>query len=392
MGLTLACLLAQKELSVALIDHQVPDLADLKSPYDIRVNAIHLASAAIFNTLGVWQHIEARRVSPYHRMRVWDAASPAQIEFDSSEISQPYLGYILEQSVMRQALWQQLKTHKNVHIYFETAPCVLHEKIDTVDVKLTNNKTISASLLVGADGKKSWVARHAFPDDFSAQTHTDHAALIATLRTEHPHQQTALQRFLATGPVALLPLADPYLVSLVWSTTTLEAEMLKALPEAEFSVKLEQAMEYALGKLTVCDTRLIFPLHSHQAPHYVKTRVALVGDAAHTILPLAGQGLNLGLLDAACLSQIISETRKTGRDIGAMLSLRRYERWRKGENTAMLLAMEGFNRLFANTFEASRFVRHIGFSLTKKLPWAKKYFMQRATGLRGELPDSAKPL
>lgn len=388
VGLTLACALAQDELSIALVDHQSPPPIGLKTPYDIRVSAIHHASAAIFKSIHVWEAMQKLRVSAYQHMRIWDAGSPAQIEFDSTEIAQPYLGYIIEHNVMRQTLWHQLQAQENVRIYHDTSPRVLHEKSATIQIQLDNGEHLTANLLVGADGKDSWVAKQAFLAD-SLKSTTEYA-LVATLRTEYPHQKIALQRFLATGPVALLPLADPHLVSLVWSTTQQEVGYLEAATDAVFNQKLAEALEYALGHLSVCDQRMVFPLIRHQAKHYVKPRIALVGDAAHTILPLAGQGLNLGLLDAACLAQIVAAAHKSRRELGAFNTLRRYERWRRGENNAMLLAMEGFYRLFSSTAESARCVRYMGFSITQKLPWVKRYFMARAMGLRGELPERGK--
>jgi 2-octaprenylphenol hydroxylase len=409
VGLTQACLLAQQKLSVVVIDQQPAPTADLKYPYDIRVNAIHHASQAIFNALGVWQLLTARRVSSYSHMRVSDAQSPAQIEFASSDIAQPCLGYIVEQSVMRRALWDCLQQYPQVKIIHSAEPVVLQQKLNEVEVKLTNEAIFSAPLLIGADGKDSWVAkqlnqlaadaagnwlelianRTALSLD-ARRAHNENFAIVTTLRTEHPHHNIALQRFLSTGPVALLPLADPHLVSLVWSTTQQQATALQQLTEGAFNIKLAQAMEYALGELAVCEQRITFPLFCHQAKHYVKARIALVGDAAHTILPLAGQGLNLGLLDAACLAQVVVEAYKKQQDIGAIRVLRRYERWRKGENTAMLLAMEGFQRIFSSSMESARVLRHTSFAITQQLPWLKKYFMARAMGLRGDLPEVAK--
>lgn len=388
VGLTLACALAQTTLSIVLVDHQAPPQFGLKSPYDIRVSAIHHASAEIFKSIKIWEAIQQLRVSKYQHMRVWDAGSPAQIEFDSTEIAQPYLGYIVEHSVMRQTLWQQLQTQENVQIHHSAAPYILHEKSTEIIVQLNNNIQITTQLLVGADGKDSWVAKQTFLTNI-AKTTTEYA-LVTTLRTEYPHQHTALQRFLLTGPIALLPLENPHLVSLVWSTTQQEAACLQTATDAVFNQTLTQKMECILGQLSVCDERVIFPLIRHQAEHYVKPHIALVGDAAHTILPLAGQGLNLGLLDAACLAQIVTAAFKNARDIGAFNTLRPYERWRKGENSAMQLAMEGFYRLFSSTTESARCIRHTGFAITQKLPWIKRYFMQRAMGLRGELPDRAK--
>lgn len=392
VGLTLASLLAKEDLSIALIDQQDIPISVDPYPidmYDLRVNALNHASQKIFHTLGVWEAMQAWRVSPYKHMRVWDASSPAEITFDCTEASQPYLGHIVEQRVMRYSVWQHLQAYKNVHLYPASNPRILHQKSGAVTLELQSNVQITGRLLVGADGKDSWVAKQAFPADHVPHISTQ-TAVVTTLHTEKPHQKIALQRFLPTGPVALLPLADPHQVSLVWSTLPPEATRLHRIPDAAFNAEVTQAMEYALGQLTLCDQRVIFPLYSHQAPHYVKARVALVGDAAHTILPLAGQGLNLGLLDAACLAHILIETHAKGRDIGQIQGLRRYARWRKAENTLMQRATEGLHLFFTHPSEVTRHLRHAGFSMVNQLPVLKKYLMSHAMGLSGDLPGVAK--
>jgi 2-octaprenylphenol hydroxylase len=391
VGLTLASLLAKEDLSVALVDQQALPAARDTCPrtYDLRVNALHHASQKIFHTLGVWEAMQTWRVSPYLHMRVWDASSPAEITFDCTEVSQPYLGHIVEQRVMRHSLWQHLQAHPNVHIYPASNPRIVHQKSDAVTLELHENVQMTGRLLVGADGKDSWVAKQAFPTEHVPKISTQ-TAVVATLHTEKPHQKIALQRFLPTGPIALLPLADPHQVSLVWSTLPSEAVRLHRIPDAAFHAEVTQAMEYALGPLTLCDQRVVFPLYSHQAPHYVKARVALVGDAAHTILPLAGQGLNLGLLDAACLAQILIETHQKGRDIGQIQGLRRYARWRKAENILMQRAMEGLHLFFTQPAEVTRHLRHAGLRIVHQLPLLKKYLMSHAMGLSGDLPEIAK--
>ncbi len=386
-GLTLANLLANSELNIALVDQQAPPTSGLMQPADARVSAINHASQAIFATIGIWPAMQQLRVSDYHTMRVWDANSPATITFDRTELAQPSLGHIIEHSVMRQTLWQRLTQHPNVHLYHSTQPQRLTTQTNRITVQLSNNDSITAQLVVGADGIQSWVAQQTAL--CSDKIIGDEYAIIATLQTEHPHQHTAWQRFLSTGPVALLPLTDPHLVSLVWSTTTADAARLMELPVAAFNESVTQATENALGAMQVCDQRHRFPLLRHHVAQYVKPHIALIGDAAHSILPLAGQGMNLGLLDAACLAQSIQDALAAKRECYSLAVLRRYERWRKGENLAMLHSMEGFQRLFSNTTEITRYARHVGFSVTQCLPWLKKYFMQRAAGLRGDLPVSA---
>jgi 2-octaprenylphenol hydroxylase len=280
----------------------------------------------------------------------------------------------------------------------KSAQSIMHpsvfSRILDVEVTLTDGQTLAANLLVGADGQSSWVRHQAKMQGDNYGLHTasscQESAIVAILHSEYPHQKTCFQRFLEKGPVALLPLADPHLVSLVWSTSTSEAHRLMSISADLFNESLSRVLEKTLGHLTLCSDRVVFPLLRHQACHYVKPHIALIGDAAHSILPLAGQGLNAGLLDAACLAQIISWAQSKHRAIDSIDTLRRYELWRKGENTAMRWAMEGFYSGFSSTSELVRHLRHVGFSSAQKLPRMKKYFIQRAAGLRGDLPDIVK--
>jgi 2-octaprenylphenol hydroxylase len=215
---------------------------------------------------------------------------------------------------------------------------------------------------------------------------------VATVRTAEPHGETARQRFLPEGPLAFLPLGESHTCSIVWSTGHAHAEALLALDDSEFRAELESAFGSALGAVSEVGPREGFPLRMRHAEHYVVERVALAGDAAHTIHPLAGQGVNLGLLDAAALAEVLLAAAAAGRDPGGLATLRRYERWRRGDNLLMIAAMEGFKRLFAGSLPPLAWARNLGLEITDRLPPLKSLFMRRALGLGGDLPRLARGL
>ncbi len=241
--------------------------------------------------------------------------------------------------------------------------------------------------MVGADGADSRVRALAGIDEHRREY--DQEAVVATVTTERSNPAIAWQRFLTTGPLAFLPLADGR-SSIVWSTGPAEAARLVELPEDEFRAVLGEAFEHRLGAVTAVGRRARFTLRRAHAARYVGPRLALVGDAAHVVHPLAGQGVNLGLLDAATLAEVLLQGRARGCDLGALALLRRYERWRKGENLAMLAALDGLKRLFGASAPPLRWARSAGLSLVDRFPPAKRFFMRRAMGLEGDLPAAAR--
>jgi len=249
---------------------------------------------------------------------------------------------------------------------------------DKTELTLKDKAKLSATLVVAADGTRSWLRQQA--DIAVKGWDFDQAALVTTVKTEKYHQDTAWQRFLSTGPLAFLPLSDGY-SSIVWSTSPDEAKRLSGISESEFALELEQAFASKLGKIESVAGRAVFPLRLFETLHYVKPRLALVGDAAHTIHPLAGQGVNLGLADVASLITVITDALNDKKDIGDLKILRRYERWRRADNRSMLVAMDGLKRLFGSELSAVKGLRSLGLNITDRITPLKNLIMQHAMGL-----------
>lgn len=381
VGATLACGLAEEaeQLSIALIDANEPRLDWEHDSYDMRVSAITRASQKLFKDVGAWEYIVAQRISPYQDMFVWDAAGKGELHFDSADMGESDLGHIIENRVIVKALHQRIKEHPQIELL---CPVKL-EKIEFNQeqniVTLENKTELSANLVVAADGSRSWVRQQA--DIAVKGWDFDQAALVTTVKTEQYHQDTAWQRFLPSGPLAFLPLTEGY-SSIVWSTSPEEAKRLTEISEEEFAGEIEQAFASKLGKITSVAARAVFPLRLFETLNYVKPRLALVGDAAHTIHPLAGQGVNLGLADVASLMDVIVEALNDKKDIGDLKVLRRYERWRRSENRAMIIAMDGLKRLFGSELSAVKELRSLGLDITNKITPLKNIIMQQAMGIK----------
>lgn len=387
VGATLAAALGGTRLRVLLLDRDEPPAeAPLAAEYDLRVSAVTRASERIFRGLGAWEGMGRRRVSPFTAMQVWDAVGGGAIHFDAAELGEATLGHIIENSVMRAALLECLPAHENVRVVFGAAPEGLAFSEEVASLRLAGGATVEGRLLVAADGAQSWVREQACID--TGGWDYGHHALVATVRTAASHRQTAWQRFLPGGPLAFLPLPDPRVCSIVWSAAPEEAARLQGLDEASFAAALEGAFDGRLGAVELLGPRAVFPLRLRHARHYVLPRLALVGDAAHTIDPLAGQGVNLGLLDAATLAEVLVAGAR--RDPGDLALLRRYERWRKGHNLLMIAAMEGFKQLFGTQLSPLPWLRRVGMGWMDAAVPVKAVIMRRAMGLAGDLPALAR--
>lgn len=387
VGSALVCALAAQGFAVALVEPGEVRKVALDDAPDLRVSAMTLASRSIFESLQVWSDIEALRLAPFQRMLVWDSEGRGEIRFDGADVGAACLGWIVENRVIQWVLAQKAKQLANARMFTTRSLTKAVPDEDGVTVLLDDGTRFRALLLVGADGGRSQVRRQA--DIETTGWSYQQSALVATVGTEKPNADTAWQRFLPTGPLAFLPLFDGS-SSIVWSTDTEAAKHLCETPRPEFEKALEEAFAGRLGAVELRSERAVFPLQLQHASHYAKPRIVLVGDAAHTVHPLAGQGVNLGLLDAAALCEVLVEARASGRDFGSVRVLRRYERWRKGENLLMLGVMDGLKRLFGARSVVLRLGRNIGLSATNRTWPIKNALARRAMGLGGDLPKMAR--
>jgi 2-octaprenylphenol hydroxylase len=392
VGAVMASLLSMRKLTaagrVAIVADRFATAPPAGDDWDLRVFALSRASERLLKACGAWQALPAARVFPYERMCVWDSSGAphgsGSLTFDCAQIGEPNLGHIVEGRALQ---WQCLQAARAAGtVLIEGGVKSVLAGADDVLLCLADGRELRSRLLVAADGTESatrellgiGTAGHAYHQD----------ALVAHVRTAKPHENTAWQRFLGSGPLAFLPLSDGR-CSIVWSVARSEAQRLSTSNAADFGAALTTASGQALGECTLTTPIARFPLKLQYASDYARPRAVLLGDAAHVVHPLAGQGLNLGLLDCGALAQVLGEAQGAV-NFGDYKTLRRYERWRRSENLLAAAALDGLERLFSGRDALSSGLRGMGLSAVGRMPFAKRSFAQRALGLTGDVPELVK--
>jgi 2-octaprenylphenol hydroxylase len=375
VGLMLAQLLKNSGLHIALLEASSEQPAWPGEDYDNRVSALNKNSQLLLQQVGCWQAIQAMRVSPYHKMQVWEQNGDYQLKFNAADNADDYLGYIVENTVIRKALLDALPN---------TIDLICPANIIAIasnSITLASGEQLKTKLIVAADGAKSWVRKQF---NFEVATYSyQQQAIVATVKTEQAHNLTAYQCFLTTGPLAFLPLDNQHYSSIVWSADEQIATQLLDLPEAEFEQALAEAFEHTLGKITLQSKPQKYPLRMRHATDYVKAGIVLMGDALRTMHPLAGQGVNFGFKDAQTLAEIILAAHAKQRDFASLHNLKKYQRARKLETVAAIVAMEFFKQIFSETSPRLKQYRKQIMMFIQGNDFIKHQFTQIASGVPG---------
>lgn len=385
VGLTLAAALESAGVKVAVIDRS-PSSNMRKPAFDGRVSAIARGSRTILDSIGVWDGLAAN-AEPIREIRVSDDTSPLHLHYDSTEVAAEALGYIVENRHVRRTLLERLQT-LGCATLFDGRSIERHERgAIEARVALDDGRTLTARLLIATDGRESPLRRAAGLGTVEWRYHQ--TGIVCTVAHEHAHRGIAQERFLPSGPFAILPMTGNR-SSIVWTEDADIASRILALDRDGFAAELAWRFTDYLGALTVEGPVFSYPLALTLAERYTANRLAVAGDAAHAIHPIAGQGFNLGIRDAAALAEVIVDAARLGLDTGSVAALSRYARWRRADNFMMLAATDGLNRLFSNDIAPVALGRRLGLAAVNRIPHLKRLFMRHAMGELGQRPRLAR--
>ncbi|WP_417538784.1 FAD-dependent monooxygenase [Marinobacter sp.] len=407
VGAALATGLGREGFRVAMVDRAPAPKFDPEAAPDIRVSALSAGSERYLQSLGAWDHILSMRATPYRRLGVWDETphpmsnllprASNQVEFDAARLNTSHLGHIVENSVTQQGIWWAAKAGPSVTIMAGNGVSSITQSTESATVTLEHGEKLRATLVIGADGGQSRVRDMAGIG--VSRNQYGQQAMIISVRYQGPVQDITWQGFYPSGPRAFLPLysagADhpgESRASLVWYDSPEELTRLKGLSSEALMVEIQQGFPAELPQLTHIEARASFPIARQHAKHYSAGRIVLVGDAAHTINPLAGQGVNLGFQDAQCLQSILKEARRAGRDLADASVLASYETQRRPANRRMMFAMDAFYHLFSNQIPPLHLLRNIGLGTARALPFARNRVARYAMGIDDELPAVIRQL
>ena len=384
IGLTLACALKDSGLSIVLIEAKPYSVAAMKG----QAYAVHMSSKRIFTGIGVWDKI-LPQIETFRQVCLSDANYPAVVEFQPADLGTDVLGYVAEHQALLTPLQEFMQNCPNVKYLCPAEVVQTQYQPDGVEISLKaeDDRTIRTKLLVAADGARSRIRQSAGITTQGWQYWQ--SCIVAFVKPEKPHNNVAYERFWSSGPFAILPLPGNR-CRIVWTAPHEEAKALVALDDEQFLTELRRRYGDRMGNLQLDGDRFVFPVQLMQSDRYVLPRLALVGDAAHCCHPVGGQGLNMGIRDAAALAQVVQSAYNQGEDIGNLQVLKRYERWRKHENLTILGFTDLLDRLFSNNFLPVVIIRRLGLLMLKQIHPIKKYALQLMTGLRGRLPELAQ--
>jgi 2-octaprenyl-6-methoxyphenol hydroxylase len=381
VGLSLGVALARAGMQVAVLE-KTPMQMQLEHQFDGRVSAIAAGSKTILDTIGVWPHI-ASCAEPIRNIRVSDGDTPFFLDFDHKEVGDAPFGYIVENRHTRYALQKAASLHPNLHIFDNAVISSFTHEPELVKVMLADGRICSTTLLVGADGKQSSVRTYAGIK--AIECPYEQTAIVCTIEHTLPHNGLAQERFLPAGPFAVLPMTPSengwFRSSLVWVEPHDRVDIYMELSDEECAQEITERVGDYLGEIRLTGPRFTYALSLMHAKTYVAERCALIGDAAHGIHPIAGQGVNLGFRDVAVLSEVMIQRFAQGKDIGSAEVLAHYQRLRRFDNISMIAATDGLNRLFGNRLMPVRLARGLGLWAVSHMPAMKRIFMKNAMGL-----------